>query len=212
MRVIHNLIMLISFLSFVACSGGGGENQTNSESIDAVASGVDTTTASTGDSTPNGPSPPSTPPLPTSPQPGDLINSSQPAANATYPSLGQNVLPAPEPFVEPNSDYTAPIIAITSHPSAFIGQNSGRMTLEAADNIGGIGLQSFNCRIDTNSYQDCSSQVDMSGLIRRASHLHRDRHRLGEQSINRSVLHILCGSNSSDNSNHEYPTCFHKRY
>lgn len=170
MRSLTLILASFSFLFFVGCSGAG------TAATPAADDSASTNTASgTGDSS-GGSNPPSsggsnppssgggtTPPT-NDPAPGDKVEVSEPDPRVTYPSVGSPMNYDRNQKIEPQSDGVVPLIAITSHPNAYIPETSGQIQLWAADDNGGSGLENIQCSIDGGAFADCTSQVDLSNL------------------------------------------------
>ncbi len=157
-------IIIGACLVLAGCSGGGDvEVPTPNSSALGAETPVTGTPPGTGGGTPPVVTPPPVVP-PSGPQPGDLVKDSTPDPEAQYPSLGQPLLPGPDPMVEPNSDYVVPIISITSQPNPFIPQTQGSIQVQAADNVGGRGLKSFLCSLDGGVFSACPSPITMDNL------------------------------------------------
>ncbi len=158
MRNLNLLIMGLSFFLFVGCLGGGEKAATQPSVSDNSSSG-------TGE--PSEPVVDPNPPVVVEPPgatPGDKVEVSEGTQGASYPAVGSTVSYEINPYVEPNTDTNAPIIAIVAHPSPYIPQATGTISLWAADDINGIGLKEIQCRVDDGQYTACNSQVQMENL------------------------------------------------
>ncbi len=153
--------MGLSFFLFVGCLGGG-EEAAPQNANDNAASGSQTPTDNPTVTEPTNPPPPE-PTEPTT-SPGDKVEVSAGTQGATYPAIGSNINYDVNPTVEPNTDINAPIIALISHPSPYIPQATGSITLWAADDVNGIGLKEIECSIDGGNYNQCDNQVIMDNL------------------------------------------------
>lgn len=96
---------------------------------------------------------------------------SQPDSSAQYMDLGQAIEPTPDPLIEPNTDYTIPIIEISERPQDFIGENQTRIGFRAADNVGGSGLKEIQCRIDAGGWQSCGPLLELKELEEGEHHI-----------------------------------------
>lgn len=161
MRFISGLLLVIGLVFMTGC-GGPGDAANPLEDQNSSSGTGDPIVPDPDPVDPVDPQP--QPPTPGQPNPGDLVAASTPDPNATYPALGQALRPSPDPLVEPNTDYSVPVIGITSQPAPFIAGTAGTITLGAADNVGGSGLKSIECSIDGNTWSSCSTSVSMSGL------------------------------------------------
>lgn len=163
MRLFSGTLILMSLTLLVGCGGGGAAGTSNSDSNTAASTDPATDGNNSGSNTTPSPTPTPTP-TPTGPQPGDLVASSEPDPNAQYPNLTKNTQAAPDPTVEPHTDYVVPVIAISSQPAAYIGTTSGTIELIAADNEGGAGLKDIQCNIDGAGMQSCDGTVQLTQL------------------------------------------------
>ncbi len=161
MSILNGLFILFSFALFVGCGGGGAANTQSSVNDDQnQANNIEDQ-----NETPENPSNPTEPaPQPKGPQPGDIVAASDPDPNATYPAVGQPIQSAPDPSIEPNTDYERPIIEIVAHPNPYIPTSTSQIELRAADNVGGMGLRDLECQIDNGTWATCSETVDLSNL------------------------------------------------
>jgi hypothetical protein len=166
MRLLTLLPLMIGLGFLTACSGGGGESVALETGDVNSGSGTDTSSGNTnsgndGSSSGNNNT---TPPQPTGPQPGEIVAASEPDPQGEYPATGTTFQPAPDPVLEPNSDFIRPIVEIVSQPNPYIAGNSDRLSLQAADNTGGSGLKEISCSMDGGAYSPCGNQLDLSNL------------------------------------------------